>query len=110
MTMKAVKVEARKTGDGRSDHNSGRSIKPTHGNQTIEYGELRVDLSAERLMWNGQGMERARELIQKRVDEMRRQGWELAGSIRDPGVLQQGQSLRGVTIRSAVLFLRRVSQ
>ncbi len=76
--------------------------------QTVEYGELRVDLGGERLLWNGQGMERARELLRQKLERLRAEGWEPAGSLRDPGVLRQGMSLRGPTIRAAVLPVRRI--
>src|SRR5581483_5144554 len=75
--------------------------------RTLEYGELRIDLGAEKLMWNGRGTERARAILRKRLEEMKEEGWDLVGSLRDPGVLQQGISLRGPTIRGAVLYLRR---
>jgi serine/threonine protein kinase len=83
------------------------TIDPALAHRTLEYGELRIDFAAEKLMWNGQGTERARELLLQRLERLKGEGWELVGSIRDPGVLQQGVSLRGPTIRGAVLFLRR---
>jgi serine/threonine-protein kinase len=83
------------------------SLDPDEAHRTLEYGELRIDLGSEKLMWNGNGAERARELLMQRLERLKEEGWELVGSIRDPGVLHQGASLRGPTIRGATLFLRR---
>ncbi len=75
--------------------------------QNIEFGELRLNFESEKLMWNGNGTERARQLIRKRLQQLQKEGWELAGSLHDPGILQQGNSLRGTTVRGAILYLRR---
>ncbi len=80
------------------------------GAEGYEYGELRVDLGGEKLRWNGQGTERARELLLDRLKLLEKDGWQLVGSLHDRGILQQGTSLLGPTVRSAHLYLRRPRQ
>jgi serine/threonine protein kinase len=76
--------------------------------QTIEYATLKLDLRSQRLMWNGIGMEKARDLLSKELQKLRADGWELAGSLQDPGVFQRAKTMSGPMIREAVLLLRRV--
>ncbi len=105
-------------------HRSGRGVRPStppqpmpqhqeplrniDALQTIEYAEMRVDLRSEKLLWNGRGMEQARELLRQRLRELRFQGWELAGSLHDPGVIEKARTMSGPMIKEAVLLLRRV--
>ncbi len=76
--------------------------------QTVEYAELRIDLRNEKLLYDGRGMARARELIEERLRQMRPDGWELAGSIHDREIIERGRTMSGVMIKGAHLLLRRV--
>jgi serine/threonine protein kinase len=80
-------------------------MTPSPSNETV-WQKVTMDFLGDKLLWNGKGRERARELIQDRLAELNEQGWELVGNIHDPGILQKGQSLRGDTVRGAVFHVK----
>ncbi|MBI4492565.1 MAG: hypothetical protein HY690_07205 [Chloroflexi bacterium] len=66
-----------------------------------------VNLSIHGLRWTPDGLDRARELVWKRLAALAAEGWVALYPPETEGVLQQGRGLSGPVVVGARLDLRR---